>query len=74
MDMLNAVKSILANIFFYGVQHIHINLALIHCTVVQVAHRNQNFTCHTSFSSKKDFVLILRLSTVMVKAITIKEE
>ena len=41
VDMLNVVKSVLADVSsfspsseqrLYGVQHIHINLTLIHCT------------------------------------------
>ena len=49
VDMLqNAVKSVLANArnvsqhTLYDVQHIHINLTLIHCTFYRYADADQN--------------------------------
>ena len=57
VDMLNAVKSVLADVLsispsseqsvaltntLYGVQHIHINLTLIRCTFYRHANVDQN--------------------------------
>ena len=63
VDMLNAIKSVLADVSsvsplseqrqranarnvsqhtLYGVQHIHINLTLIHCTFYRHANTDQN--------------------------------
>ena len=40
VDMLNALKSV-GQHTLYGVQHIHINLTLIHCTFYCHADQNQ---------------------------------
>ena len=43
VNMWNAVKSVLAKHTLYGVQHIHINLTLMHSTFYRYAEADQNY-------------------------------